>query len=58
MRALGIEHIHRVAKLRYGIPDNGLGIPESAFQNPMTLIPMSEINVWYDRLEHETGNQM
>ncbi|WP_237475567.1 AraC family transcriptional regulator [Vibrio tetraodonis] len=56
MRALGIEHIHRVAKLRYGIPDNGLGIPESAFQNPMTLIPMSEINVWYDRLEHETGN--
>lgn len=56
MRALAIGHIHRSARYRYKIPDNRLGIPESAFQNPMTLIPMSEINSWFNQLESVTNN--
>ncbi|MDA0120714.1 AraC family transcriptional regulator [Vibrio sp. T11.5] len=56
MRVLGIRHIHQEARRRYQIGNKALAIPESAFSNPMTLIPMVEINRWFESLEKVTGN--
>ena len=56
MRVLGIRHIHQEARSRYQIDDDELVIPESAFRNPMTLVPMVEVNRWFEKLEGVTGN--
>ncbi|NOI28694.1 AraC family transcriptional regulator [Vibrio coralliilyticus] len=56
MRVLGIRHIHQEARARYQIDDDELVIPESAFRNPMTLVPMVEVNRWFEKLEGVTGN--
>jgi len=56
MRALGIRQVHNLAKRRYQIADNALHIPESALEHPMTLLPLSEINRWYETLESQSGN--
>lgn len=56
MRAIGIANIHLEARRRYDIDPGGLGIPEDVFNNPMTLVPISEVNEWYSRLESLTGN--
>lgn len=51
MRALGLFSIHREARLRYQLVKDSLVIPEVAFENPMVLIPMSQVNQWYTQLE-------
>lgn len=56
MRALAIRQIHMMAKHRYSISDNELHIPESALENPMTLLPISEVNRWFEMVEQRSGN--
>lgn len=56
IRALGLRGVHAQVKRRYGLAENQLAIPESAFHHPMTLIPISEVNQWYQALENVTGN--
>jgi len=56
MRAIGIYNIHQNARKKYRLGEGELGIPEEVFQNPMTLIPISEVNYWYQRLEQCTQN--
>ncbi|RTZ17647.1 AraC family transcriptional regulator [Vibrio aquaticus] len=56
IRTLGIKQIHHLARRRYGIDAQGLHIPESAFENDMTLLPLSEVNRWYEEVEKRTGN--
>lgn len=56
IRALGIKQLHLLAKHRYGIRQGGLYIPESALENPMTLLPLSEVNRWYEKLEEQSEN--
>jgi AraC-like DNA-binding protein len=56
IRALGIKHLHHGARKRYQIGDDELVIPEIAFDNPMTLLPMPEVNRWYRALEVKTDN--
>ncbi|MFA0412272.1 AraC family transcriptional regulator ligand-binding domain-containing protein [Vibrio renipiscarius] len=56
IRALGVRNVHNQIRRRYGLDANALAIPESALQNPMTLIPLSEVNRWYQSLETATGN--
>ncbi len=56
IRALGIKYLHIGARAKYNLPPDSLVIPEMAFENPMTLIPMRELNRWYRRLEEQTGN--
>ncbi len=54
IRALGILPLHRLARGRYPIKAGDLVIPESAFDNAMNLIPMSELNAWYQALAEQT----
>lgn len=56
IRTLGIKQIHHLARRRYGIGAQGLHIPESAFENDMTLLPLSEVNRWYEEVEKRTSN--
>lgn len=56
IRALGLKSVHNQVRRRYGLEPNALAIPESALNNPMTLIPISEVNLWYQALEKVTGN--
>mgnify|MGYP000850434593 FL=1 len=56
MRAIGIYNMHLEAHKRYNLEQGSLGIPDEVFHNPMTLIPLSEVNQWFAKLEHKTGN--
>ncbi|OAJ95061.1 AraC family transcriptional regulator [Vibrio bivalvicida] len=56
MRAIGIYNMHLEAHKRYNLEEGSLGIPDEIFHNPMTLIPLSEVNQWFAKLEHNTGN--
>ena len=56
MRALGLRNVHLQVRRRYDLAPNLLAIPESAFHHPMTLIPLSEVNRWYQALENTTNN--
>jgi len=56
MRAIGIYKIHRSVRNQYQLADGALGIPEAVFNNPMTLVPVSEVNNWYSKLEQQTQN--
>ncbi|RJX75339.1 AraC family transcriptional regulator [Vibrio sinensis] len=56
IRALGVRDTHLYTKRRYQLEPNSLGVPDSIFEQPMTLIPLSEINVWLNALEQHTNN--
>lgn len=56
IRALGLRNIHFKVMQTYRLPENSLGIADSVLANPMTLIPLSEANAWYQQLEAKTGN--
>lgn len=56
MRAIGIYNMHLQAHKRYPHVAGSLGIPDAVFQNPMTLIPLSEVNQWFSKLEQQTNN--
>lgn len=56
IRALGLRNIHFRVMQRYGLDDNSLIIADSVLAQPMTLIPVSEVNRWYQALEHKSGN--
>jgi len=56
MRAIAIANIGALAVKRYGIDINRLGVPEAVFHSPMNLIPTSEVNAWFSRLEQQTAN--
>ncbi len=55
IRSIGIVNIHAAARRSYQIPDGATGIAESVFRDPMTLIPLSHLNLWYKNLEALTG---
>lgn len=48
--------MHLEAHKRYDLIEGSLGIPDEVFHNPMTLIPLSEVNQWFAKLEEMTGN--
>lgn len=56
IRALGIKQLHNLARHRYSIEEGALHIPESALENSMTLLPLSEVNHWYEQLEKCSDN--
>ncbi|OLQ89685.1 AraC family transcriptional regulator [Vibrio panuliri] len=56
IRALGLRNIHFRVMQRYGLPANSLAIADSVLKQPMTLIPVSEANRWYQQLELQSGN--
>ncbi len=57
MRVLGIRNAHYRARSLYDLPDNSLVVPETVFENPMTLIPLGEVIQWYRALEEKTGDE-
>jgi len=56
MRAISMLNMHREAHKRYDLTSGCLGIPDQVFQSPMTLVPISEVNLWFENLEKSTGN--
>ena len=56
IRAFGLRDIHKNVVKRYGLAKGRLGIPDSVFEEPMTLLPLSEVNHWFHQLEEITGN--
>ncbi|HAS61389.1 MAG TPA: AraC family transcriptional regulator [Vibrio sp.] len=55
-RALGLRNIHFRVMQRYGLAENSLAVADSVLTQPMTLIPISEVNRWYQSLEQKSGN--
>ncbi len=56
LRALGILGIYQHATINKLVNVERLGIPKSVFNNPMSLIPVSEVDKWYGVLEQQTGD--
>lgn len=56
IRALGLRNIHYRVMQRYELPANSLAIADSVLTYPMTLIPISEANRWYQQLEIQSQN--
>ncbi|MBE8578121.1 AraC family transcriptional regulator [Vibrio sp. OPT18] len=56
LRALGILGIYQYATTNKAVNTEQLGIPKSVFNNPMNLIPVSEVDKWYGLLEQQTGD--
>lgn len=54
LRAIGFAHLHSKIKQLYHLPNGCSGLPESVFHQPMTLIPVNEVNLWYQRMEQAT----
>ncbi|BBM67040.1 COG2207 AraC-type DNA-binding domain-containing proteins [Vibrio sp. B1REV9] len=51
IRAMGILNMHNLALSKYNLQSEDLGIPDSVFHNPMTLIPLTAVSEWYRRIE-------
>ncbi|WP_210441721.1 AraC family transcriptional regulator [Vibrio crassostreae] len=56
LRALGILGIYQYAMTNKAVNTEQLGIPKSVFNNPMNLIPVSEVDKWYGLLEEQTND--
>ena len=56
LRALGIFSIYQQVAANEMASIESLGIPRSVFDNPMNLIPVTEVDEWYQNLEQQTHN--
>ncbi len=56
LRALGILGIYQHAVTNPMVNVERLGIPKSVFSNSMNLIPVNEVDKWYDLLEQQTND--
>ncbi|WP_322804842.1 AraC family transcriptional regulator ligand-binding domain-containing protein [Vibrio alfacsensis] len=56
IRAMGVLNLHTHALSEYKLTPKELGIPDTVFHNPMTLIPLKVINEWYRRIEQLSGD--
>lgn len=56
VRAMGIRGLTDGLRATYGITPEQLGLPASVFEHPMTLIPVSVLNQYYENIEQVTGD--
>lgn len=56
IRAIAFVNLYRHVCQKYHIKAEQLSLPESVFINPMTLIPLSELNIFFKELEQLTND--
>ncbi len=56
MRAIGIKNMQEKLTQNLGLSCSDLGLTDSLISNPMTLIPVQEIDHWYSLLDEKTGD--
>ncbi|GIU40189.1 hypothetical protein TUM4438_00790 [Shewanella sairae] len=56
IRCCYILPIFNGIKAHYGIKSNALGVPDLLLQDPMMLIPFTEVSKWLEQIETLTGD--